>query len=164
MDFNTGAFNTSPFNVVVESSLSYTGLKLLKCANWTEGPTHGGIETANEVDVCWDYISEYENLNGATDYRKCFINNYGGASTGSCIIRPSLVVPNSIVGRINISIAIGSPSDTMSTKPTDGSFGSSISTEIEPAESVPVWLKRVITSGGTVSYLGCTFVMTVSES
>ena len=163
MGFNTSSFNTSPFNIIIDSELSYTGLKLLKCANWVEGPSHGGIETTNEVDICWDYISEYENINGSSDYRKCFINNYGDVSTGECNIRPSFIVPNGLSGRLNAVIALGTTTDNMSNRPADGSFGAALTTTIAPGESVAVWIKRTITSGGTGSFLGVQFVMSVTE-
>lgn len=166
MQFNKGgSFNLSPFNVVFETEQSYTGLKLLKCANWAEGPTHGGVITDTEVDVCWDYISEYENVNGASDYRKCFIKNFGTTDTGECVIRPSFIAPNDLTGRLSAIIAIGTATDTMSNKPSDGVFGASINTEIAAGASISVWLKRTITAGGSTpgSYLGVQFVMTVSE-
>jgi len=165
MSFNTTAFNTSPFNIVIVSQLTYTTLQFLKCANWAEGPSHGGIETVNAVDICWDYISEYENVNGATDYRKGFIRNYGELSTGECVIRPSFVAPNALVGRLNVTIALGTTSDSMSNRPSDNSFGAGLITTIDPGISIPIWIKRVITAGGSDpgSYLGIKFVLTVSE-
>jgi len=165
MSFNLTGFDTSPFNIVILDSATYTTLQFFKCANWAEGPTHGGIETSNVVDICWDYISEYENTNGATDYRKGFIRNYGELSTGECVIRPSFVLPNALVGRLNVTIASGTTSDNMTNKPADGSFGAGLTTTIEPNTSIPIWVKRIITAGGTNpgSYLGLKFVITVSE-
>ena len=105
MQFNRTIFNISPFNVILADSYSYLGLQALKCANWAEGPTHGGIATEYSVDVMWDYVSEYENINGASDYRKVFIKNFGEVSTGSFIIRPVIEAPNDLVGRLNVKIA-----------------------------------------------------------
>lgn len=166
MQFNRTMFNTSPFNVILADSYSYLGLQLLKCANWAEGPTHGGIVTEYTVDVMWDYVSEYENINGASDYRKAFIKNFGNTSTGACVIRPVITAPNDLIGRLNCIIASGASSDNMTNKPPDGSFGASLSITIEPGETKPIWLKRTITAGGSParSYLGIGFNLTVSES
>ena len=163
MSFNKGGFNLSPFNVVIESGISYTSLTLLKCANWAEGPMHGGIATETSVDILWDYISEYENVNGMSDYRKCFIKNYGELSTGECNIRCSFITPNAISGRINAVVAIGTTSDSMANKPPDSSFGAALTTTISPGESIPIWIKRTISAGGTGSYLGIQVIMSVSE-
>lgn len=166
MQFNRVLFDTSPFNIIISDSYSYAGLQLLKCANWAEGPTHGGIATEYTVDVMWDYVSEYENINGASDYRKAFIKNFGDASTGSCVIRPVIVAPNELVGRINVILAVGTSSDNMVNKPADNLFGASLSLTIDPGQIVPVWLKRTIIAGGSPakSYLGIQFYMVVSET
>ncbi len=166
MQFNRTIFNISPFNVIISDSYSYLGLQLLKCANWAEGPTHGGIATEYTVDSMWDYVSEYENINGASDYRKGFIKNFGETSTGACVIRPVITAPNDLIGRINIILASGTASDNMTNKPADGSFGSSLSLTIDAGETKPIWLKRTITAGGSPasSYLGIGFNLTVSES
>ena len=166
MQFNRTIFNISPFNVIISDSYSYLGLQLLKCANWAEGPTHGGIVTEYTVDVMWDYVSEYENINGASDYRKAFIKNFGETSTGECVIRPVITAPNALTGRINVILASGTASDNMTNKPPDSSFGNSLSMTINPGEIKPIWLKRTITAGGSPasSYLGIGFNLTVSES
>jgi len=166
MQFNRTIFNISPFNVIISDSYSYLGLQLLKCANWAEGPTHGGIVTEYTVDVMWDYVSEYENINGASDYRKAFIKNFGETSTGECVIRPVITAPNALTGRINVILASGTASDNMTNKPPDSSFGNSLSMTINPGEIKPIWLKRTITAGGSPasSYLGIRFNLTVSES
>ena len=166
MQFNRTIFNISPFNVIISDSYSYLGLQLLKCANWAEGPNHGGIVTEYTVDSMWDYISEYENINGASDYRKGFVKNFGEDSTGSCILRPVFTAPNDLSGRLNCIIASGTASDNMTNKPADESFGTSLSVTIEPGETKPIWLKRTITAGGSPasSYLGIGFNLTVSES
>jgi len=166
MQFNRTIFNISPFNVIISDSHSYLGLQLLKCANWAEGPNHGGIATEYTVDSMWDYVSEYENINGASDYRKGFIKNFGETSTGACVIRPVITAPNDLIGRINIILASGTASDNMTNKPADGSFGSSLSLTIDAGETKPIWLKRTITAGGSPanSYLGIGFNLTVSES
>lgn len=166
MQFNRTIFNISPFNVILADSYSYLGLQLLKCANWAEGPTHGGIATEYTVDVMWDYVSEYENINGASDYRKAFIKNFGNTSTGACVIRPVITAPNALTGRINVILASGTASDNMTNKPADGSFGNSLSLTIDAGETKPIWLKRTITAGGSPasSYLGIGFNLTVSES
>lgn len=166
MQFNRVLFDTTPFNIIISESYSYSGLQLLKCANWAEGPTHGGIVTEYTVDVMWDYVSEYENINGASDYRKAFIRNYGDASTGSCVIRPVIVAPNELVGRINVMMATGTLSDNMLNKPSDSLFGASLILTIDPGQIVPIWLKRTIVPGGSPakSYLGIVFNLTVSET
>ena len=166
MSFNRGKFNTSHFNVIKATSYSYAGLQALKCANWSEGPTHGGIATEYSVDVMWDYVSEYENINGASDYRKAFIKNFGDTSTGACVIRPVITAPNDLIGRINIIIASGTASDNMTNKPADSYFGNSLSLTIDAGETKPIWLKRTIAAGGSPasSYLGIGFNLTVSES
>jgi len=166
MQFNRTIFNISPFNVIISDSYSYLGLQLLKCANWAEGPTHGGIVTEYTVDVMWDYVSEYENINGASDYRKAFIKNFGETSTGECVIRPVITAPNALTGRINVILASGTASDNMTNKPPDSSFGNSLSMTINPGEIKPIWLKRTVTAGGSParSYLGIGFNLTVSES
>lgn len=167
MSWNSGyGFDIGAFNVSIESPYSYTGLTFLKCANWAEGPTHGGIQTEYVVDTCWDYITEYENINGAIDYRKGFVKNYGEASTGSCILRPAFVAPTDLVGRLEVTIAAGTTADNMSSKPADTEFYSSLSASIDPGLSQPVWLRREITAGGSPanSYLGIGFVLTVSET
>jgi len=166
MQFNRTIFNISPFNVIISDSYSYLGLQLLKCANWAEGPNHGGISTEYTVDVMWDYISEYENINGTSDYRKVFIKNFGETSTGECVIRPVITAPNTLTGRINVVLASGTASDNMTNKPPDSSFGNSLSMTINPGEIKPIWLKRTVTAGGSParSYLGIRFDLTVSES
>lgn len=166
MQFNRGKFNTSHFNIIKATAFSYAGLQALKCANWAEGPTHGGIATEYSVDVMWDYVSEYENINGASDYRKAFIKNFGKTSTGACVIRPVITAPNDLIGRINVILALGTASDNMTNKPADGSFGNSLSLTIDAGETKPIWLKRTITAGGSPasSYLGIGFNLTVSES
>jgi hypothetical protein len=166
MSFNRGKFNTSHFNIIKSTAYSYAGLQALKCANWAEGPTHGGIATEYCVDVMWDYVSEYENINGASDYRKVFIKNFGETSTGACVIRPVIEAPNDLVGRLNVKIAVGTSSDNMTNKPADASFGSSIIADLDPNEVIPIWLHRSITAGGSPasSYLGIKFYFTASES
>jgi hypothetical protein len=167
MGFDSGyGFDVSPFNRSILSSYSYTGLTCLKCANWAEGPTHGGIATEYTVDTLWDYVSEYENLNGASDYRKVFVKNFGESSTGSCVIRPVFTAPNDLVGRLSCILGTGTASDNMSNKPADGTFGSSLTVTIDAGVSQPIWLKRTITAGTSPasSYLGIGFAITVSES
>lgn len=166
MSFNRGKFNTSHFNIIKAESFAYIGLQALKCANWAEGPTHGGIATEYTVDVMWDYVSEYENINGASDYRKVFVKNFGEVSTGSFILTPVIEAPNDLVGRLNVKIAIGTSSDNMTNKPADTNFGSSLTTVIDSNAVLPIWLKRSITAGGSPasSYLGIKFYLTASES
>lgn len=166
MQFNRTIFNISHFNVIISDSYSYIGLQLLKCANWAEGPNHGGIVTEYTVDSMWDYISEYENINGASDYRKGFVKNFGEDSTGSFILTPVIEAPNDLVGRLNVKIAIGTSSDNMTNKPVDTNFGSSLTTVIDSNAVLPIWLKRSITAGGSPasSYLGIKFYLTASES
>lgn len=167
MSFNLGdGFNKSPFNVDIISNITYSGLVFLKCANWAEGPNHGGIQTEYTVDTLWDYISEYENTNGASDYRKGFIYNSSEESTGACVIRGAFIAPNAVSGRLNSIMAVGTASDNMSNKPLDTAFGSSIGVTIAPGESVPIWIKRVITAGGDDpgSFIGIRYVLTVSET
>jgi hypothetical protein len=166
MPYNVGfGYNRSAYDRNNVSILSFTDLQFLKCANWEEGPNHGGIATDYAVTTCWDYISEYENINGATDYRKGFIKNFGESSTGTCIIRPSFVLPNELVGRFNITITQGTASDNMTNKPADSLFASSLSMSLDPGESVPIWLNRVITAGGSpaLTYLGLKMVLTVTN-
>jgi len=168
--FDVGkGFDIGLYDRVLVNSLSYKGLQLLKCANWAEGPNHGGILSEYAVDVFWDYVSEYENINGVTDYRKAFIKNYGTGSTGSCVIRPGFVLPNDLGGRFNAQIALGTNTDNLTTVLNNSSgytFLSGLSITIGPGEIVPIWVKRVVTAGGSPakSYLNLQFFITVSES
>lgn len=118
------------------------------------------------VTTVFDYINDAENQAGATDYRKGFIKNFGTVSTGVCNTRPSLVIPNALVDRLSVKIALGTPTDDMTNKPLDAAFSSVLTTEIEPGASIPVWLKRTILAGGAEpgSYLGIQLILTVSES
>lgn len=166
MSFNRGKFNTSHFNIIKAESYSYAGLQLLRCANWQEGVNHGGILTEYSVSEMWDYISEYENINGATDYRKVFVKNFGDVSTGSFIVRPVVEAPNDLVGRIDVKIAEGTASDNMINKPASEFFAPSITLDLDPGESASIWARRTITAGGSPasSYLGIIFYFTASES
>lgn len=163
-NFNSG-FDITPFNIVIVGTASYSGLQLLQCVNWAEGPAHGGEITETPADTIFDYISNSENQNGMTDYRKAFIKNFGNVSTEICNIRPSLVLPPALITRLGISIALGTTTDDMTDKPSDGAFGVVLNTTIAAGESVPVWLKRIVVAGGVSpgSYLGIQLVLTVSE-
>lgn len=170
LQFDTGkGFDVGLFDRVLVNTLTYKGLQLLKCANWAEGPSHGGILSEYAVDVFWDYVSEYENINGVTDYRKAYIKNYGTASTGSCVIRPGFLLPNALVGRFNAHISLGTNTDNLTAVLNNSSayaFLSGLSITIAPGQVVPIWVKRIVTAGGSPakSYLGLQFFITISES
>ncbi|HWQ65969.1 MAG TPA: hypothetical protein VN372_03755 [Methanospirillum sp.] len=127
---------------------------------------HGGAISDTIVETIFDFISDAENQAGSTDYRKGFIKNFGETPTGICNIRPGLVMPNALVDRLGVTIALGTASDDMTTKPDDSAFSSVLNTEISPGSSIPVWLKRTILAGGSEpgSYLGIQLVLTVSET
>lgn len=143
MKFDLGQFDLEGFDQTLITSVS--GLILLKCANWAEGTSHGGTIGTIEVSTLFDDITEAENVAGSTDYRKAFIK-----ATGSDVLTktytPVLVnPPESISGRITLTIAAGTADDTMTTKPADESFDASLLCDIYSGESQPVWIKRTIT-------------------
>jgi hypothetical protein len=166
MSWNQTGFNVTPFNQVRISTYTFSGIIIFQCANWAEGPTHGGVATTQIVTTMWDYISNYENVNGNTDYRKVFIENYGNQPTGSCVIRPGFIAPNDLIGILNTQIALATSSDSMSNRPADNMFGSGLSTSIPVHGTIPVWIKRTINAGGANvgSYLGVVFTLTISNT
>jgi hypothetical protein len=148
MKFDLGQFDLEGFDQTLITSVS--GLILLKCANWTEGTSHGGTIGTIEVASLFDDITEAENVAGLTDYRKAFIK-----ATESDVLTktytPVLVnPPESISGRITLTIAAGTADDTMTTKPADESFDTSLLCDIYTGESQPVWIKRTITGTETL--------------
>lgn len=164
MRFNVGrGWNIAPFNVQILASFS--GLKLFKCVNWNEDLTHGGDISVNEVDTLFDYISDQQNQNGYTDYRKCHIKNTAANSTGQCYVRPALLMPDALIGRLDLTLAVGTDFDDMSNKPADESFGASIPASINSGSYLPVWIKRTITPGGVNPgyYTGIQVALTISE-
>lgn len=56
-------------------------IKIYRCANWTEGTTHGGgIDTGNEIPDAtpqnvFDNVTDQERIDGDTEYRKVFFRN-----------------------------------------------------------------------------------------
>lgn len=148
MKFDSGKYDLEGFDQSLITSIS--GLQLIKCANWTEGSTHGGAIGTIEVASLFDDITEAQNIAGMTDYRKAFIK-----ATESDVLTktytPVLVnPPESISSRITLTIAAGTADDTMTTKPADESFDTSLLCDIYTGESQPVWIKRTITGTETL--------------
>ncbi len=95
------------------------------------------------VNILFDYITDAQVDTGYTDYRKCHIKNTGVA-TGTIIVRPVLILPDGLIDYLSVKIAIGTPTDDISSKPEESAFAASISTSIVKDGYLPIWLKRTM--------------------
>lgn len=161
MRFDIDAFDQSAWDLLIETSVA--GLKVFRCVNWAEGDTHGGEISEYEVDSIFDTITAAQNQAGHTDYRKMFFNASDTDITGKTY-RAVLNAPNAVLSRVSLSIVKGTASDDMSNKPSDESFGDTITDDISLGESMPVWIKRTITAASSdlIYYRNVSVSLTVS--
>ncbi|NCU26613.1 hypothetical protein EOM86_07820 [Candidatus Nomurabacteria bacterium] len=162
MGFDLSGFDVSGWDYRFETQI--TDLVAYQCLNWAEGESHGGDISIIPVDSLFDYISDAQNQEGYTDYRKIHIKNTADTETGSISIRPVLIMPEGLQSRLSVTIATGLDYDDMSNKPADELFSDDISASLDPDEYVSVWLKRTITAGGSDPnyYQGISIALTAS--
>lgn len=163
MGFDSGSgWNIGPFDVSIIGYIS--GLKLYQCVNWLETETHGGDISVNQVTTLFDYITDAQDIAGYTDYRKVHIKNTLTTPTGDCYVRPVLSIPEVLLSRLSVTVAVGLDYDDMSNKPVDGSFNTVIPVSLAAGAYQPMWIKRTITAaeGERVYYTNLPLAFTVS--
>lgn len=143
--------DTSQSDITFASDL--TGLMVYQCDHWEQDASHGGA--ISDVRIFDGYNSVFprtslaDNIAGATYYYKTFWKN---VSTDPWTPFRAEVTINSssTFARETTTVCLGDATDNMSNKPNDASFGNYTETidTVEPGDSVPVWIRQVITAGG----------------